>query len=797
MSKFLAIRKRFELSASNNTQMLVSTQTAQLSSSLTIAKVHKMHFDYNVQVQFNANGGSMSQSTQSFIVGQAYGKLPTPFRNQYAFCGWFTSADGGTEVSNADIASLSITQLYAHWSAVDFSNCTEYIAVATSTYSKTGIYSATRYSSTSSIFVDWGDSNMDAVDGNINQLAHTYASPGTYNVRITDNITDIAINGNDSTWHTTTSQNRYTFKDIAKTGSHCTSMPTYAFYYCTALSSINFLSSCWTSITSLPNYAFSNCTGLTSLSSLPSRIKTLGQYCFSSCTGLSGIQDLKSTGLTSLYNVYTFSGCSNVREWKLPNSLTGTYFGAYMFYNNSQLSSMQLPSSLTSLANNCFYNNSQLKTISIPSKVTSIGSYAFGNCTALSSITYETTALTAIGSYAYYLCYSLRDITVPQTVKTIGSYAFYSCYSTYASALALPSALTSISTYAYQYCYSLKTLSIQSALTSIGDYAFAGCRLLSTIVDSRLTAQMTGANSFGNAAGTGTTTYIGYNTRGNNILCVYWAADGYSSGQWLDPLQNANKCGFNIQYIDPENALWCTVDFDARACGLIGSSRLSSMQFGQGRALGILPTPTTNVQGVVFDNWYTGIDGTGNKCTASTICPTTSSLKLYANWKYRISNGKDLSVDISNENWRLSQTQENPDPTQYFGVYESNSNHGVHNEYAKTYVKMNGIDEITLYIRSWAESVCDYTIAFNPDVDVTSNPSSSSANVKAHTNGNQKSGQALSSYTAVTYTGLDGGQHYICVVYRKDGSVNTNDDRGYLLVQHPYTYEQYDTSEDD
>lgn len=121
---------------------------------------------------------------------------------------------------------------------------------------------------------------MDEVNGNISQLAHEYSSVGTFRVRITDNITNFAPSYGNGTWYNTTSQNRYTFKNMVKTGSHCTSMPTYAFYYCAALSSIDFLSSCWTSLISLPGYAFYYCSGLSQLSSLPARIKTLGLYCF-------------------------------------------------------------------------------------------------------------------------------------------------------------------------------------------------------------------------------------------------------------------------------------------------------------------------------------------------------------------------------------------------------------------------------------------------------------------------------------------------------------------------------------
>ena len=141
-------------------------------------------------------------------------------------------------------------------------------------------------------------------------------------------------------------------------------------------------------------------------------------------------------------------------------------------------------------------------------------------------------------------------MNVPDTVKSIESRAFYYCYNTHASALTLPSALTSLGTYAYQYCYSLKNLEIPSGLTAIGNYAFTGCRSLSSITDYRLAAQTVGANTFGSATGTGTTAYAGYSTRGSNKLRIYSAATGYDTGYWLDPLQNVDKCGFSIEYID-------------------------------------------------------------------------------------------------------------------------------------------------------------------------------------------------------------------------------------------------------
>lgn len=115
-------------------------------------------------------------------------------------------------------------------------------------------------------------------------------------------------------------------------------------------------------------------------------------------------------------------------------------------------------------------------------------------------------------------------------------------------------------------------------------------------------------------------------------------------------------------------------------------------------------------------------------------------------------------------------------------MYESNSNYHVDNGFSKMYVRISGYDEFTIYIRSYGESNYDYTLAFNPDVDVTSNPSYSTSGVKAHTRGNQQSAQTIGAYTQVTYTGLGSGDHFICIVYRKDSSVNNGNDRGYVLI---------------
>lgn len=755
----------------------IATPEPVISGDYAVITALKKHINFKVNVHFDSDGGT-SCGDQTFIFGEKYSELPVPTKTQNIFNGWRDA--NGNFVTESDNVQLSCTSLTADWEYVNIdSDCTEYIAQVTASYKKTGIYSATRYSSTSAIYVDWGDGSVEKIDGSISQLAHEYANAGTYHVKVSNNTTSFNPSYNNSTWYSTTSQNQYTFKDIVKTGSRCGSMDNYAFCYCQALSSINFLSSCYMSMSYIPSYCFYYCSGIPTLSTLPSRIKYPSTYAFYSCTGLTGVQDLRNTGLTSLPNQYAFGYCSNVREWKLPDTLVGTYFGTYLFQNNTNLSAINLPSSLTAISQNCFYSCQNLKSITIPSKVAAINSYAFGYCYQLSSVDYQTTALTSIQNNAFYYCYNLRDLNVPNTVKYIGNQAFYYCYSTMATDVHLPSSLTSLGTYVYYNDYNLKTLEIPSSLQSIGDYAFAGCRALSSIVDNRLTAQTIQANTFGNAAGTGSNAYTGYNTRGSNILCTYVAAEGFDTSYWNDPLQNADKCGYNIGYIDPENLHYCTITLNAGA-GSVSPNQLCCIQ---GKKIGTIPDPTPPSNKPYFMGWFTQTGGQGDKYTNDSIVPSNDTLELYA--YYVKTPPYTYTVDLNDE-WRDQDPNTNPDTETYNGVYESDKYHGSPPSsgcVVKMYIDVTGYTTFDVYIRSNGENGWSYAIACNPDVD-PGTYSDAMNNAAADTNGNATSTTTIDGYTQVTYN-LDGGSHRICICYIHKDSYTVGDDRGYVLIPKP------------
>ena len=131
---------------------------------------------------------------------------------------------------------------------------------------------------------------------------------------------------------------------------------------------------------------------------------------------------------------------------------------------------------------------------------------------------------------------------------------------------------------------------------------------------------------------------------------------------------------------------------------------------------------------------------------------------------------------ISSYGWVTADNKYNIDG---YDVYMSN-NKGANDSNAVMKLECIGYEELTIYIRSYAEGSYDYTIASN--VNVSTYPTSySSSGVKAHTRGNQNSGTTLSAYTAVTYTGLS-DKDIIYIVFRKDSSSESGDDRGYVLI---------------
>jgi len=222
---------------------------------------------------------------------------------------------------------------------------------------------------------------------------------------------------------------------------------------------------------------------------------------------------------------------SNLTSITIPSSITSIGASAFSFCYN--LSSINIPLSVTSIGNGVFEYCRQLNSISIPSSVTTIGNRAFFNCNRLTSITIPS-SISSIGDSAFWNN-EIITITIPASVSHIGIHAFnnissinldsnnpfYSimngvlynkskttllyCLTNINGSYNIPNSVDTISKDAFYNCMILTSITIPSSVISIGTNAFYNCSSLSSItIPSSVTS--IGDSAFYNCKGINTIT---------------------------------------------------------------------------------------------------------------------------------------------------------------------------------------------------------------------------------------------------------------------------------------------------
>ena len=232
-----------------------------------------------------------------------------------------------------------------------------------------------------------------------------------------------------------------------------TKIGSYAFRGCSGLTSLTLPAG----ITSIGDGAFAGCSGLTSLN-LPAGITEIGGRAFQGCSGLTSLT--LSAGITKIGDD-AFNDCSGLKEVRFCiNDNLDTYLtkghpyidvdcGIKYYINDKEITSIEIPSNVTTLGDCVFQGFSGLTSLDLPAGITEIGSSAFQDCSGLTSLTLPA-GITSIGSYAFLRCSGLTSLTLPAGITKIGAGTFSGC-----------SGLTSI------YVYAEKVPRIDS-------YAFAG-----------------------------------------------------------------------------------------------------------------------------------------------------------------------------------------------------------------------------------------------------------------------------------------------------------------------------------
>ena len=232
------------------------------------------------------------------------------------------------------------------------------------------------------------------------------------------------------------------------------------YYYCYNVYDYKY---CHTSNDAIDSYAFYGCRRLTSLT-LPAGITGIGYQAFWYCSGLTSLTLPAGIGWIG---DNAFNGCSGLKEVR--------------FCINDNLDTY-LTKGHPFIGVNCdikyYINDKEITSIEIPSNVTTLGNYVFQGCSGLTSLTLPD-GITSIGSNAFRGCSGLTSLTLPDGITSIGHDAFYGCSGL--TSLTLPDGITSIGSNAFQGCSGLTSLILPAGITEIGGSAFKGCSGLTSI----------------------------------------------------------------------------------------------------------------------------------------------------------------------------------------------------------------------------------------------------------------------------------------------------------------------------
>lgn len=415
-----------------------------------------------------------------------------------------------------------------------------------------------------------------------------------------------------------------------------------------------------TPVTTIGNAAFRD-SSVTSVT-IPDSVTEIGANAFAGCTNLTSVNYIGGD-----WSKLTIQSGNPAVEDAAKDAANEQLFDFEFILNNTAVvvirykgtaADVTIPSRykgkpVTVIDPVAFYNNSAVTSVTIPDSVTAIPDYAFGFCSQLTNISIPN-SVTFIGFSAFNSCTSLKSITLPSSLSTIQSYAFYNCGN-------------------------LKTIRIPVSVTSIGNCAFDVCPSLMTVT-------YPGSKTQWDAITKGSNNDVLENKLVCNQLEATFTADGTTfaqpqtinrGGKFKEPAEppkenhtfagwynGDEKFDFDADTTNAPNVLelvakWDINKYTVQFVSDHGSFKDQTIEHGKTIETDKLTIP--QVEGYTFDGWYT--DNTHYSTKFDFTQPITSNTTVYAKWTakdYEVSFITELGKTPTSQNVKYNGTAKDP-----------------------------------------------------------------------------------------------------------------------------------------
>ena len=471
---------------------------------------------------------------------------------------------------------------------------------------------------------------------------------------------------------------------------------------------------------------------------------------FDNCTSLKSL--VLPKGTTEIDSVVWY--CSSLKFISMPNTMTR---GAS--FRGTNTTRLIIPEQVSGTS--WLQDMSQLETLAIPKGISSMYESPVHDRLKKAVLS---SAATKVPDYMLRNARLLEHFDIPDSVTSIGSYAFY--FTSRLRKLILPKGLQTISNNAFNGCGVMGSLKIPNGVTSIGKSAFQQMAYLQEVDFSEHTyvPTLADANAFS------------YNSDELKIIVPVSLYD-----EWISATNWSSLADKIVSDYTPTECLSLEITA-GNVSGRKTSAKVSYTAITNG----------VNIKGERVTN--VTITGTGISATFPQNTSYTDTVERTISYTYlgvtattTIIQGVWIdaryTLDLNGGQWALSDTVANPNAAVYDGVYQSVLSKGVSNGSDTMYIDIVGYEDFKLYVRSYGESGYDYVMVSQLDQAINASTSDTNTSlVKASTKNKANGDTSINGYTLVEFAGIDGGEHRITIVYRKDGSGDNNDDRGYVLI---------------